>query len=60
MKPYDKYKGTAEWQLINKAIQELVKNDDIKLFTPEYNVVGYIVKKLLQNESPDSPNKQIQ
>ena len=56
---YDKYKSTEEWRIIDKSVQELIDNDDIKLLTPNDYIIGYIVKQLVENgnTSPSMNNE---
>lgn len=51
---YESYKNTQEWQLIEKAIQDLMDNQDIQLLTERDYVVGYLTKQLTDN----SPTEQ--
>jgi len=44
--PYEKYKGSNCWRLVEKAIGDLVKNEDIKETTARDYIVGYICKTL--------------
>jgi hypothetical protein len=60
MTPYDIYKNTEEWRIINKAIQELIDNSDIKLLTPNDYIIRYIVKLLVENgKRPDNMNNVV-
>ena len=54
--PYDIYKSTKEWQVINSAIQELIKNNDIEALTPNDYIVGYIVKQIIDNSNVENLN----
>gem|GEM_PF-2702994 len=47
---YDKYKKTNEWAIVQKAINDLVENQDLKLTTANYLVVGYITKQLVDKK----------
>ena len=48
--PYDEYKTTPAWSVVEKALDELVDNQDIVFQTvPDY-VIGYIVKKLEESK----------
>lgn len=47
--PYKQFENTRLWNVINKAIEELVENDDIEEKTQREYIVGYISK--LINES---------
>jgi hypothetical protein len=51
MTPYDKFKDTEEWQIINKAVQELIENNDIKPLTPNDYIIGFIVKQLIDKQN---------
>ena len=58
-KTYDKFKTTSEWAIIEKAINDLIENQDLKLTTSKDLVIGYITKQIIdkRNESPTA-NKQ--
>lgn len=43
---YQKYEKTLLWELINKAIDDLVINQDIELTTKKEYVVGYLCKTI--------------
>ncbi len=44
--PYKKYESSKNWEIIEKAINDLIENQDIDLTTrPEY-VIGYICDKI--------------
>ncbi len=54
--PYDKYKKKPIWTVIEKALNDLVENQDIIFQTvPDY-VIGYIVKKLEEAKQHGSTN----
>ncbi len=54
--PYDKYRTKPAWTVIEKALNELVDNQDIIFQTiPDY-VIGYIVKKLEEAKQNGSTN----
>ena len=44
--PYAAYEGTPLWNVVSKAIKELVKNHDLSETTSHPNVVGYICKRV--------------
>lgn len=48
--PYDEYKKSSVWSIIEKAIDDLVDNQDLALTTQKNYVVGYIVKQLCANK----------
>ena len=51
MTPYDKYKSSEEWQIISKAVQQLIKNNDIEPLTPNDYIIGFIVKQLIDKQN---------
>jgi hypothetical protein len=42
--PYDQYKNSPLWKTIEKAIDDLVENQDLKETTSRDLIVGYLVK----------------
>ena len=44
--PYEMHRGTPAWQLVDKAINDLVENEDIVETTRRDYIVGYICEKL--------------
>jgi hypothetical protein len=44
--PYDLYKGTKVWEIVDKAIEDLANNHDIAETTRRDYIVGYICKQL--------------
>jgi hypothetical protein len=44
--PYEKYEGTPVWKVVEKAISDLVDNDDIVETARRDYIVGFICKKL--------------
>jgi hypothetical protein len=44
--PYEIYRGTPAWKILDKAIADLVENTDIVEQTRRDYIVGYICKKL--------------
>ena len=53
--PYSENQSSKEWNILEKAINELNENKDIQLTTsPEY-VIGYITKQLSQSKSISHP-----
>jgi hypothetical protein len=47
---YDNYKTTNEWSIVQKAITDLIENQDIELTTTNDLVVGYITKYLIESK----------
>ncbi len=46
---YEKYEDAPLWNIISKAIADLVENQDLVETTRHEYIVGYIVQKLLDN-----------
>ena len=46
---YKEYETSKLWIFIKSSIEDLVENNDIKLFTPIEYVVGYICKNISSN-----------
>ncbi len=44
--PYDAYRGTEVWKVVDKAICDLVYNHDLIESTRRDYIVGYICQKL--------------
>lgn len=44
--PYMDLENTLEWEMIYKAVEDLILNQDIILQTQKEYVVGYLVTKL--------------
>ena len=44
--PYDAYRGTDVWEVVDKAISDLVYNHDVIVNTQRDYIVGYICQKL--------------
>lgn len=44
--PYEIYKGTSVWKIVDKAIDDLAENGDIVETTRRDYTVGYLCKKL--------------
>jgi len=44
--PYQKYEALPAWKVIDKAISDLITNQDLQLTTVDVYVVGYLVKSL--------------
>jgi hypothetical protein len=49
--PFDKYKNSAEWTIIEKSITSLIDNKDLELTTDAEYVIGYITSQLSENKS---------
>jgi hypothetical protein len=45
-RPYEIYRGTPVWKVVDKAINDLVENGDLAESTRRDYIVGYICKKL--------------
>ncbi len=55
MTPYEKYRGTALWDVLAKAISDLVENRDLVETTHRDYVVGYICESLQDQLSKPLP-----
>ena len=49
--PYEKYKNSNEWTIVQKAINDLVDTKHLELTATDEPVVGYISKQLVDNKS---------
>ncbi|KWZ81049.1 MAG: hypothetical protein LKH78_08105 [Weizmannia coagulans] len=47
--PYEEYENTDLWHTIWMAIDDLVKNQDLKERTPRAYIVGYLCEKILKD-----------
>jgi hypothetical protein len=45
---YQEYEDTPAWDVIDEGISALVANQDIKELTHRRNIVGYLVKRLVE------------
>ena len=45
-RPYRKFENTKLWNVVEKAVADLVENQDIVETTHRYYIVGYILKNL--------------
>jgi len=45
--PYEEFKTTHIWEVLDKAIQDLVDNSDIEEKTDRSYIVGYLCKTLV-------------
>lgn len=44
--PYKDFEGTKLWQVVDRAVTDLVENQDLEISTPREYVIGYLVKSL--------------
>ena len=44
--PYADFEKTELWKIIDKALQELTENNDVKVQTDRNYIVGHIAKSL--------------
>jgi hypothetical protein len=44
--PYASLEGTAVWRAVERAIDDLVKNQDLTEQTPRHYIVGYICRQV--------------
>lgn len=47
--PYQQYMDSSLWQIIDKAIDDLVENKDIEETTHRSYIVGYLCKQLAES-----------
>lgn len=47
--PYQNFMDTPEWRVLDNAISDLVHNNDIRELTTRGHIVGYLCKKLADN-----------
>ena len=57
--PYEKYRQTFEWDVIENAINDLVDNNDIEIKTPTDNVIGYISKQIVDRKEKITSKTEI-
>ena len=43
---YDEYLNQPTWKILENALQDLGKNQDIKITTDSYYIIGYLCKCL--------------
>jgi hypothetical protein len=53
--PYDRYKSSQLWKVVDAAIEDLVENNDLSEGTRREYIVGYLCKKIW----PELSNKQV-
>ena len=46
--PYTSYETTRAWSVVEKAIDDLIANRDIKETTNRSYIVGYLVQQLVE------------
>lgn len=56
--PYERYEGSPIWLSLEKAIADLVENQDIEETTRREYIVGYLIQKVEGLEG--MPNKAFQ
>ena len=44
--PYSQYEKYRSWKIVERAIKDLVGNQDLKELMPRQYIVGYILKLL--------------
>lgn len=44
--PYKELEGTLLWRVVDKAVAELVENQDLEVTTPREYVIGYLAQSL--------------
>ena len=54
--PYDKYKNNRVWKKIESSLNTLVENKDIVLNVDSEQVIGSIVKNIIEEEGGNQDN----
>ncbi|MEN6371285.1 MAG: ankyrin repeat domain-containing protein [Armatimonadota bacterium] len=54
--PYETYRDSELWKIVEKALDDLLDNSDITLCTTQDYVVGYLVKLISDHYSASSGN----
>jgi len=49
--PYKQFENTPLWAVINKGIEDLIENEDIKETTRREYIVGYLWKLISELET---------
>lgn len=47
--PYMKYEGSPLWNVLDKAMDDLVENTDIKETTRREYIIGYLIECIAKN-----------
>ena len=48
--PYEDYRNTKEWAIIEKAIKDLEENQDLTITTKLDYVIGYLTKEIREKK----------
>jgi len=48
--PYKQFEGTRLWKALDKGIDELIENQDLKEITKRKYILGYLCKALTQRK----------
>lgn len=56
--PYQEYEGHAAWDIVEQAVNDLIENGDLEAITPRAYIVGYMIKRLADEEmlTPQQPS----
>lgn len=57
--PYTAYARTPIWQVVEKAIDDLVENGDLAELTRREYIVGYLTKQLAERDLAAEPFQEI-
>jgi hypothetical protein len=52
--PYELYRGTSLWKIVDEAVTDLVENRDLVETTRRDYIVGFICQKLQSSWKPDT------
>ncbi|MEI7833886.1 MAG: hypothetical protein WCJ56_11905 [bacterium] len=55
--PYEEYENSELWIIVEKALEELVRNKDIILCTRKEYIIGYLLKSIMNSEEIDIDGK---
>ena len=55
--PYKEYEDSKLWAVIEKALEDLVENQDLNLCTRKEYIIGFLIKSLVASELIDSEVK---
>jgi len=51
-RPYDDYKSSPLWSVVEQALIDLENNNDFERTTDRYYMTGYIVKQIVDSKKP--------
>jgi hypothetical protein len=48
--PYEQYENTELWKIVENAINQLIKNQDVVLTTQKEYVIGFLCKQISERD----------